>query len=155
MLALLASDLADLPPDLLDRAIEDWAVRSPYMPKAYDLVQLAKGYLDKPSKPSAATPNDWETKAHAANDALGARQDGRRDIRWVATHEGIELQFDQSYRAPMDKFMDRLDAYEIDQREVDRMPERWRKIAEERGYLRRMDDGQFVIRQRRSILAGL
>ncbi|MES2173864.1 MAG: hypothetical protein V4523_07940 [Pseudomonadota bacterium] len=154
-LAMLASDLHDIPADLLESAISEWATRSPYMPKAFDLIQLAKGYLPKPAKPNASTPNDWESKAHAANDALGARPDGRRDIRWVATHEGIELQFDQSYRSPFDKFIDRLDGYEIDQREVDRMPERWRKIAEERGYLRRMDDGQFVIRQRPSILAGL
>ena len=152
---MLANDLHDVPVDMLERAISDWVVRSPYMPKAFDLVQLAKGYLPKPAKPGASVPNDWESKAHAANDALGARQDSRRDIRWVATHEGIELQFDQSYRSPFDKFIDRLDGYEIDQREVDRMPERWRKIAEERGYLRRMDDGQFVIRQRPSILAGL
>tara|TARA_Y100000114_G_scaffold153717_1_gene174225 strand:+ start:3483 stop:3941 length:459 start_codon:yes stop_codon:yes gene_type:complete len=152
---MLASDLADLPADLLDRAISDWVVRSPYMPKAFDLVQLAKSYLPKAKPQSADAPNDWERRAQAANDQLAAREDGRRDIRWVAGHDGIGLQFDDRHRAPMDKFMDRLDGYEIDQNEVDRAPERWRKVAEERGYLRRLDDGQFIIRKRRSILPSL
>ena len=125
------------------------------MPKAFDLVQLAKSYLPKAKPQSADAPNDWERRAQAANDQLAAREDGRRDIRWVAGHDGIGLQFDDRHRAPMDKFMDRLDGYEIDQNEVDRAPERWRKVAEERGYLRRLDDGQFIIRKRRSILPSL
>lgn len=154
LLALLASDLADIPADLLDRAIEDWATRSPYMPKAFDLVQLAKSYLPKPVQ-RASAPTDWEMRAQAANDQLHGREKGRRDIRWVASHDGMTLEFDRSYRSDIDKFMDRLDARQIDQREVDRAPLRWREIAAEIGHLRDKGNERFVIRERRSAIAGL
>lgn len=44
-LALLASDVAHVPTEYLDRAAKDWAVKSPYMPKASDLIGLAQGYF--------------------------------------------------------------------------------------------------------------
>ncbi|WP_157102486.1 hypothetical protein [Sphingobium sp. TCM1] len=144
----------DIPADLLERAISDWATRSPYMPKAFDLIQLAKSYLPKPTQ-RAAVATDWEMRAQAANDQLHGREKGRRDIRWVASHDGMRLEFDPSYRSDMDKFMDRLNAGEADQREVDRAPVRWRQVAAEIGYLRDMGNERFVIRQRRSTIAGL
>lgn len=44
-LALLAADVADIPPDLLDRAIRKHAATSVYMPKAAELIALAKGFV--------------------------------------------------------------------------------------------------------------
>lgn len=151
---MLADDLRDLPADLLERAISDWALRSPYMPKAFDLIQLAKSYLPKPAV-STGAKTDWERRAQDANDALAAREKGRRDIRWVPIFDGMKLEFDPNYRSKFDRFVDRLDDGAASQGEVDDAPEHWRKIAEERGCLRQMDDGRFVIRERRSILPGL
>lgn len=152
-LAMLASDLHDIPVDMLERAIGDWVVRSPYMPKAFDLVQLAKGYLPKPV--TKAAPTDWEKRAQAANDQLHSQEKGRRDIRWVAIHDGMMLEFDRSYRSDMERFMDRLDAGQMNQRGVDHAPVRWRQVAAEIGYLRDMGNERFAIRQRRSAIAGL
>jgi hypothetical protein len=42
MLALLAEDVAMLPPDLLEKAIDRHVTLSPYMPKAADLIRLAR-----------------------------------------------------------------------------------------------------------------
>ena len=44
-LALLASDLAHIPTDYLDRAAKQWAAQSPYMPKASELIALAQTYV--------------------------------------------------------------------------------------------------------------
>lgn len=151
---MLASDLSDLPSDLLERAISEWSVRSPYMPKAYDLVQIAKGYLPKPASKSG-DKSDWETMAERSNEAMHNAEKGRKDIRWVANHAGMTLDFLPGAHTGMDRFLESLDRKDATMRDVDRAPERWRMIAMERGYLRQMDDGRFVIRERRSVIAGL
>lgn len=46
-LALLARDLADVPPHFLERAIRDWVPRSHFMPKASELVELARKFQDE------------------------------------------------------------------------------------------------------------
>lgn len=48
-IALLCEDLADMPPDLLDRAIRMHALKSHFMPKASELIALAKS-LTEPKK---------------------------------------------------------------------------------------------------------
>lgn len=53
MLALLAEDLADLPIGLLERAIQRHCTTSPYMPKAADLIALAKAQQDT-ARPSTS-----------------------------------------------------------------------------------------------------
>lgn len=151
---MLASDLSDLPSDLLERAISEWSVRSPYMPKAYDLVQIAKGYLPKPASKSG-DKSDWEAMAERANEAMHNAEKGRKDIRWVANHAGMTLDFLPGAHTGMDQFLESLDRQNATMRDVDRAPERWRMIAMERGYLRQMDDGRFIIRERRSVIAGL
>lgn len=45
-LAMLAQDLADIPPDLLERAARDHARQSNFMPKAAELIELAQGYVN-------------------------------------------------------------------------------------------------------------
>lgn len=147
LLALLANDLADVPADLLNRAIEDWATRSPYMPKAFDLVQLAKSYLPKPQVVKEG-PTDWEMLARRYNDRMGADPEARRDVRWTASPTGILMQFDATYRTPMDRFIDDLAAKRLTQADVDRAPKFWRGVAEERGYLRRLDDGSHILRNK-------
>jgi hypothetical protein len=44
-LALLASDVADIPPDLLERAIRKHAASSVYMPKAAELISIARSFI--------------------------------------------------------------------------------------------------------------
>lgn len=151
-LAMLATDLHDMPADLLERAIEEWAVKSPFMPKAFDLVQLAKGYLTK-AEPKQAGPTDWEMMARRYNDRMATDPEARRDVRWTASQTGISMQFDPSYVAPMDRFLDDLAAKRMTQADVDRAPKYWRNVAEERGYLRRMDDGSHILRQWKGPLA--
>lgn len=46
-LALLASDLADMPADYLQRAVNMWVAKSPYLPKASDLVEVARGFVEQ------------------------------------------------------------------------------------------------------------
>lgn len=148
-LALLVVDLADVPVALLERAIQDWSVRSPYMPKAYDLVQLAKGYLPKPVTQSGGNATDWQTMAERANQDMHTRDNGRKDIHWVADHAGMRLEFKSGAHTKMDRFMEDLERQCATIADVDRAPERWRMIAMERGYLRQMDDRSFIIRERR------
>lgn len=69
---------------------------------------------------------------------------GQRETALRLCHDFWQQEFD--------RFIDALRAGEIDQAAIDAKPERWRRIAVERGYLRRMTDGSFVIR-RQSIAA--
>ncbi|MFC0147212.1 hypothetical protein [Sphingobium scionense] len=152
---MLATDLHDLPVDLLERAIGDWSIKSPFMPKAFDLVQLAKSYLAKAHPQQREVTTDWVDVARRRNDRMNADPEARRGVRWVANSTGVNLELDPTYRTDMDRFMGKLHDGTATARDVDRAPEVWRKIAEERGYLRRFDDGAFVIRERRCENVGL
>ena len=72
MLALLAEDLADLPINLLELAIQRHCATSPYMPKMADLIKLAQeaqgsakpatslqAYADDLNKCNFSKVNDW------------------------------------------------------------------------------------------------
>lgn len=39
---LLSEDLADVPPSLLEQAAQRWALTKPFLPKACELIELAK-----------------------------------------------------------------------------------------------------------------
>lgn len=84
-LALLACDLADVPPDLLRRAIGQHVVSSPYMPKASDLIARAKSFL--------ATPDIRKrTLADIYNESMSP--EGRAaGLRWV--QEGSDLRLER------------------------------------------------------------
>lgn len=47
-LALLAVDLADIPPQYLEKAISVWVSQKPWLPKASELVEIAKRFQPKP-----------------------------------------------------------------------------------------------------------
>jgi hypothetical protein len=83
-LALLAVDVTDIPPALLGRAIEEWARKSRFMPKAAELIELAQSYI---AKPKGGTP-DLQALADRGN----ARREGRRDIEWVVEGNDLKLQ---------------------------------------------------------------
>jgi len=89
-LALLASDVADVPPDYLARAIAKHVVESPYLPKACDLIRIAKSFIpvrqhDGPEK---------ETTAQRLNRLMDQDPNSRRDIRWFpdAVGNGAHLE---------------------------------------------------------------
>lgn len=48
-LALLARDLADIPPQYLEKAIAVWVSQKPWLPKASELVEIAKRFQPKPT----------------------------------------------------------------------------------------------------------
>lgn len=79
-LALLARDVADVPPAYLERAIREWVRESVYMPKAKDLISLAQSYLPK-------TDSNKQYWIDRGNAGLAAR--GIRDAHWVY-HKAIE-----------------------------------------------------------------
>jgi hypothetical protein len=47
-LAALAADCSHLPPTHLDRAIREWAQKSPFLPKASELIELCRSYVKTP-----------------------------------------------------------------------------------------------------------
>lgn len=77
MLALLASDVSDIPPGLLERTIKEHARQSPYMPKASELIRIAKTFVDPPQR------SDVRSLLQRLND-----QNTRQDAHWVAGEDG-------------------------------------------------------------------
>lgn len=86
-LALLARDLADVPPRFLERAINQWVVKSPYLPKASDLVSIAKSFVDR----RVVASSDM-TLAERYNVRLNTSSDARRDVRWVGEDNDLHLE---------------------------------------------------------------
>jgi hypothetical protein len=85
MLALLASDLADIPPRYLEEAIKRHARTSHFMPKASELAALAKEAQD--SNDGKGQPVDMAARA---NDKL--RAEGNFAIEWFYDeHDQIAL----------------------------------------------------------------
>ena len=54
----------------------------------------------------------------------------------------------QFWQQRHEAFLASLEAGDATDAQVAEVPEQWRKIAVEKGYLRRLDDGSYVIRQR-------
>jgi len=85
-IALLAQDLADIPPDLLDRAINQHVARSPYLPKASDLIALAQSYVPKAGKIDQQAICD-RGNAHLLtiprHDVCWRVEDGRAKLDWI------------------------------------------------------------------------
>lgn len=83
MLALLAEDVADLPTELLDRAIQRHVATSPYMPKAADLIRFAQSF-QAPQTSLEAYANELNERNFSK--ALGwhwfvrEHADGRREL---------------------------------------------------------------------------
>lgn len=65
-IALLAADLADVPPHLLQQAIRSWSLKSPYMPKAADLIGLCRE-ISAPSRPKKEASEIWQRRALEGN----------------------------------------------------------------------------------------
>jgi hypothetical protein len=84
-LALLASDLHDMPPHILQKAINKHVLESPYLPKAFDLVRIAKSFIpvrqhEGPEKMNPAQRLNW---------IMDQDPNSRRDIRWFMNADGL------------------------------------------------------------------
>lgn len=83
-LALLSVDLIDMPPHLLAKAINKHVTESPFLPKASDLIKLAKTFV----RQGPTIGGVGETMAQKGNRLLNADPNGRQDIRWFDSPDG-------------------------------------------------------------------
>jgi len=86
MLAILADDLADVPAVLLDQAIQRHVATSPYMPKAADLIRIAKE-IDREEQARIPKRNPGRSYAEELA-ALYNSQRTRSDVEWYVDHTG-------------------------------------------------------------------
>lgn len=63
-------------------------------------------------------------------------------------HAMARILADRRRQREFEELLSRLASGDVDQTEIGALPERIKRIAAERGHLRRMDDGLFIIRQR-------
>jgi hypothetical protein len=76
LLALLARDVADIPPRFLDFAIRRWVGSSPFMPKASDLIALAQSAITPPKADGMSLAQRYNMK------------NTRTDVVWRDSPEG-------------------------------------------------------------------
>lgn len=84
MLVLLAEDVATVPEDLLQKAIDKHVTSVPFMPKAADLIRLA-------SEVEASRPARLVRTGNSYADDLAADYNSRRtrfDHEWAAGSDG-------------------------------------------------------------------
>jgi len=84
-IGLLTLDVADLPPDRLDRAIAEWVRSQKWMPKASELVAICQRHQREEieATASAASDREWQ-QAYCDRRNAAMRDDpkGRRDVEW-------------------------------------------------------------------------
>lgn len=72
--------------------------------------------------------------------------------QWTRNDEAVQAKRFAAARAQaersrrFDDCMSALKGRQLGQSEIDRLPVRWQKVAEERGYLRRREDGTYAVR---------
>lgn len=84
MLAILAEDLADVPVALLEQAIQRHATTSPYMPKAADLIRLARE-CDYSRVAKVERRGGSYVEDHVASLNANLKRD---DIEWAVSEQG-------------------------------------------------------------------
>jgi hypothetical protein len=91
-LALLSRDLADMPANYLSAAIERWAKQSHFMPKASDLIQLARDIQIGVTPQKMADDQYWQTKCDEQNAKRSTDREIhpalRDEAQWVPVHGG-------------------------------------------------------------------
>lgn len=100
-MALLARDLADLPPDRLEHAINAWVRAERWMPRAADLVALCQQQQRAERQPVAANDRSPRASAEAfadsSNAAMASDPRARKDIEWyVDDADEAKLRFKQA-----------------------------------------------------------
>ena len=97
-LGFLATDLADVPPDLLRPAVATWVRESPFLPTAADLIRIMRETLearDRAATPAAPPPGYDEAQAFAdqRNAMMVANPHGRQDIEWHVEAGSPQLRY--------------------------------------------------------------
>jgi len=92
-LGFLATDLADVPPDLLRPAVATWVRESPFLPTAADLIRIMREALEardkaatRPSPPPGYDPA--QAFGDQRNAIMASKAEGRRDIEWFVDTAG-------------------------------------------------------------------
>lgn len=111
-LALLASDVAHVPPEYLERAANEWAVKSPYMPKASELIGLAQGYVSRSTGPRGGYGS--QEYLDRANQNCS-----RVDLEWIYDAGGnMQLRQREGYKSTEREY-----ALPLTDAEIRKMPE--------------------------------
>lgn len=96
-LVALMIDLRDIPPESLERSIRHWVLQSPYLPKASDLADLAKGFVAQ----SEGRTGERLDQASRANARLDSESPGF-PARWIYDQGGaLQLVPIAEYRSHM------------------------------------------------------
>jgi len=123
-LALLTLDVADLPHDRLERAINTWVRSEKWMPKASELVALCQSQQRAEFEPRAATAakHDQATAfIDSRNAMMTSEPTARKDIEWFADANGErKLRFKRVVAPPLGL---------INPRDVDRLNRALRKFG--------------------------
>lgn len=82
-LAMLADDVAHIPVDLLETAINQHVAKSPYLPKASDLNELAREAMGP--RTTAITGHGFGSTAHVEHLNANVK---RQDVEWAADGNG-------------------------------------------------------------------
>jgi hypothetical protein len=81
--ALLVDDVAHIPSPRLEKAIREWVNKSPYLPKASDLIAGAK-----PGHAETSDTDDAKRNALADHWNVNLHNTGTHHMRWVAQKDG-------------------------------------------------------------------
>ena len=123
LIGLLTLDLADIPHDRLERAIDQWVRTEKWMPKASDLVEICQRHQHEECVAHPAYPKGYDPArafCEQRNAAMAANATGRRDIEWYVT-DGGEPKLRTKPDAP-----GKVDR--VDPRDVDRLNRALRKF---------------------------
>ena len=82
-IALLARDLADVPPAYLERAIRKWAVTRDFMPRASELVRMAQELQQADDGAPKGKPVDMAARRNAQ-----LRAEGNFSLHWYYDQSG-------------------------------------------------------------------
>lgn len=91
LIGLLTLDLADIPHDRLERAIDQWVRTEKWMPKASDLVEICQRHQHEECVAHPAYPKGYDPArafCEQRNAAMSANETGRKDIEWYVTDAG-------------------------------------------------------------------
>lgn len=102
-LALLASDVATIPPKMLAEAAMRWSQERAYLPKASELIGLCRQIAQEqfaPAKKEDTSAQDWcdAQNATMASRALAGKRPARDDIMWIAVNNTVKLVLKESAR---------------------------------------------------------